>query len=217
MNGWIEHKEMIIMKLALKRILFVFFITIGMLGCQSSRVFSDNPLQSGDSIDSFGLTTEDFDYAAKQAVESFIASPTSLRRDGSQWRVTIGEVVNDTTFRINTKSMTSRMRDMLINSGKFSFSGFTGQDGTSFLRDSQQLSKSTLVDQKSVAKGGTALAPNLQINGEIRQRTNVSGDRSRQRLEYEFDFRATDVTTGQLAFSKIIDIRKTGSNKNFAW
>lgn len=192
---------------------------VGLTGCQSMSVISDNPMRGGNStsIDSFGLTTEDFNYAAKEAVDAFLSSPASTRADGTRWRVTIGEVVNDTTFKINTKSMTSRMRDMLINSGKFSFSGFTGQDGTSFLRDSQQLSKSSLVDQKTVARGGTAQAPNLQINGEIRQRTNESGDRTQQRLEYEFDFKATDVKTGQLAFSKIVDIGKKGSNKNFAW
>ena len=126
-------------------------------------------------------------------------------------------MVNDTTFNISTKSLTSRIRNKLINSGKFSFSGFVGQDRTSFLNDSAQLAKSKLVDQNSVAKGGTAQAPNLQINGEIRQRTNVSGNRSQQTLEYEFDLTATDVVTGQIAFNTLISIDKIGSNKNFAW
>ncbi len=190
---------------------------IGLTGCQS-MVQSDNPMSNSDnSIRGFGLQTVDFEYAANQAVEEFLASPASTRSDGTRWRVAIGEVVNDTTFKISTKSLTSRIRSKLIKSGKFTFSGFVGQDKTSFLQDSQQLSKSRLVDQKSVAKGGTAQAPNLQLNGEIRQRNNVSGDRSKQSLEYEFDLTATDVVTGQIAFNTIVDIKKVGSNKNFAW
>jgi PBP1b-binding outer membrane lipoprotein LpoB len=74
-----------------------------------------------------------------------------------------------------------------------------------------------MVDKSTVAKAGTVQAPDLEIAGEIRQRTNISGDRSRQRLEYEFDFRAVDANTGQIAFSMLIDIKKLGSNKNFAW
>ncbi len=195
----------------------LFIAVIGLVGCQSASVFSNNPMGNNNSAQGFGIQTVDFEYAANKAVEEFLASPASTRRDGTRWRVAIGEVVNDTTFNISTKSLTSRIRNKLINSGKFSFSGFVGQDRTSFLNDSAQLAKSKLVDQNSVAKGGTAQAPNLQINGEIRQRTNVSGNRSQQTLEYEFDLTATDVVTGQIAFNTLISIDKIGSNKNFAW
>lgn len=197
----------------------VLLLSLTLSGCVTMDVVSSNPNNSDDptAIDSFGLTTEDFQYAAKEAVTEFLASSASNRADGRRWRATLGDVVNDTTFKIDTRSMTSRMRNMLTNSGKFSFSGFTGQDSTSFVSDSRQLSKSSMVDQKTVAKAGTVQAPDLEISGEIRQRTNVSGDRSQQRLEYEFDFRAVDAKTGQIAFSTLIDIKKRGSNKSFAW
>ncbi|UOD50029.1 penicillin-binding protein activator LpoB [Orrella daihaiensis] len=203
----------------LKNILAISVIGLGVSACGSMDVVSSIGGNSSDStaMDTFGLTTEDFNYAANQAVEEFLASPASNRADGRRWRATLGEVVNDTTFKIDTRSMTSRMRNKLINSGKFSFSGFTGQDRTSFVADSRQLSKSSMVDQRTVAKAGTVQAPDLEIAGEIRQRTNVSGDGSRQRLEYEFDFRAVDANTGQIAFSTLIDIKKLGSNKKFAW
>lgn len=198
-------------------LLMAFAMTL--TGCQTMGVVSSNKMTADDGteMDSFGLVSEDFDYAAQEAVAAFLKSPAATRSDGTRWRVQIGDVVNDTTFRINTRSMTSRMRDELINSGKFSFSGFTGQDRTNFLSDSQQLAKSSLVDQKTVAKGGKAQAPNLEISGQIRQTTNVSGNRDSQRLDFEFDFRAVDVVTGQLAFSKVVTIKKKGSNSNFAW
>ena len=200
------------------RVVLMLSLSVVIVGCQSMAVVSDNPMvKSDNSIKGFGLETVDFEFAAKKAMDEFLDSPAATRSDGTRWRVAIGEVINDTTFNINTKSLTSRIRSSLIKSGKFTFSGFVGQDQTTFLKESQQLSKSKLVDQKSVAKGGTAQAPNLQLNGEIRQRNNVSGDRSKQSLEYEFDFTATDVVTGQIAFNTLIDIRKIGSNKNFAW
>ena len=200
------------------RVVLMLSLSVVIVGCQSMAVVSDNPMgKSDNSIKGFGLETVDFEFAAKKAMDEFLDSPAATRSDGTRWRVAIGEVINDTTFNINTKSLTSRIRSSLIKSGKFTFSGFVGQDQTTFLKESQQLSKSKLVDQKSVAKGGTAQAPNLQLNGEIRQRNNVSGDRSKQSLEYEFDFTSTDVVTGQIAFNTLIDIRKIGSNKNFAW
>jgi uncharacterized protein (TIGR02722 family) len=203
----------------LKKIVVISTIGLTLSGCATMDVVSSIGGTSSDptAMDSFGLTTEDFNYAANKAVEEFLASPASNRADGQRWRATLGDVVNDTTFKIDTRSMTSRMRNKLINTGKFSFSGFTGQDSTSFVADSRQLSKSSLVDQRTVAKAGTVQAPNLQLSGEIRQRTNVSGDGGRQRLEYEFDFRAVDSKTGQIAFSTLVDIKKLGSNKNFAW
>lgn len=203
----------------LKNLLAVSVIGLAVSGCASMDVVSSISGKSDDptAMDTFGLTTEDFNYAANQAVEEFLASPASNRADGRRWRASLGEVVNDTTFKIDTQSMTSRMRNKLINSGKFSFSGFTGQDRTSFVSDSRQLSKSSMVDQRTVAKSGTVQAPDLEISGAIRQRTNVSGDGSRQRLEYEFDFRAVDATTGQIAFTTLVDIKKLGSNKKFAW
>jgi PBP1b-binding outer membrane lipoprotein LpoB len=114
--------------------------------------------------------------------------------------------------------MTSRMRTILINSGKFAFTGATGQDRTSFVADSRQLSKSSMMDKKSVAKQGSVQAPNLEISGEIRQRIVESGNRSRQGIEFEFDFIAVDAETGIIAFNTLIDdITKSGSNRDFVW
>ena len=199
----------------------VLFITcFSLAACGSTGVISSIGGNSDDPtiVDTFALTKEDFNFAAEKAVNEFLASPASTRADGTRWRVSIGEVVNETTFQIDTRSMTSRMRSKLINSGKFSFSGFTGQDRTSFVADARQLSKSRMVDKRSVVKQGTVQAPNMEIIGEIRQRIAQSGNRRRQRVEFEFDFYAVDAETGQVVFTTIIDdITKSGSNRDFVW
>ena len=116
----------------LKNMVAISTVWLALSGCATMDVVSSIGGNASDptAMDSFGLTTEDFNYAAKTAVDEFLASPVSNRADGRRWRATLGDVVNDTTFKIDTRSMTSRMRNKLINSGKFSFSGFTGQDRT---------------------------------------------------------------------------------------
>jgi PBP1b-binding outer membrane lipoprotein LpoB len=53
--------------------------------------------------------------------------------------------------------------------------------------------------------------------GEISQTTNISADRSKQQLEYEFRLRVTDLSSGIILFDSLVPIDKRGSNKNFAW
>jgi hypothetical protein len=186
----------------MKKIFVVSILTMALAGCQSM------------SVSSQGV---DFEYAAKQAVQEFLESPYSKKPGGGRWVVQMGEVVNDTTFRIDTASMTSRMKRAMTKTGQFIFTGATGRDRTDFVADSRQLRKSALFDKSTVARNGTVVAPDLEMLGGIRQRTVVSADNSRQQLEYEFDFRVVERDTGLEIFQSFVPIDKLGSNKSFAW
>ena len=166
---------------------------------------------------SFGLQSVDFEYAASKAVQEFLESPFSKKPGGGRWVVQMGEVINDTTFHIDTASMTSRMKIAMTRTGQFIFTGATGRDRTDFVADSRQLSKSRMFDQKTVARNGTVVAPDLEMLGTIRQRTVVGADQRQQQLEYEFDFRVVERDTGLEIFQSFIPIEKLGSNKSFAW
>ncbi len=141
----------------------------------------------------------------------------SVDAGGGRWVVQMGEVVNDTTFRIDTASMTSRMKIAMTKTGQFIFTGATGTERTQFVQDSRQLSKSKMFNQKTVARNGTVIAPDLEMLGGIRQRTLVDGAQKQQQLEYEFDFRVVERDTGLEIFQSFIPIEKLGSNQNFAW
>ena len=191
-------------------------------GCNTMPVKSSNPNSAmsttGDpAMVSFGLQSVDFEYAANQAVQEFMSSPFSKKPGGGRWVVQMGEVINDTTFRIDTASMTSRMKVAMTKSGQFIFTGATGADRTRFVADSRQLSKSKMFDKSTVARQGTVIAPDLEMLGTIRQRTVVDGTQKHQQLEYEFDFRVVERDTGLEIFQSFIPIEKLGSNKNFAW
>lgn len=191
-------------------------------GCQTIPVTSSNPnaelSRTGKpALVSFGLQNTDFEYAANKAVQEFLESPFSKKPGGGRWVVQMGEVVNDTTFRIDTASMTSRMKIAMTKTGQFIFTGATGRERTDFVADSRQLSKSRLFDKKTVARSGTVIAPDLEMAGSIRQRTVVGADQRQQQLEYEFDFRVVERDTGLEIFQSFIPIEKLGSNKLFAW
>jgi len=207
----------------MKKIAFVALLAATLAGCQTIPISSSNPnaevSRTGKpGFVAFGLQSVDFEYAAKQAVQEFLESPFATNKPKKgRWVVQMGEVVNDTTFRIDTASMTSRMKRSMTQSGLFIFTGATGRERTDFVADSRQLSKSKMFDQSTVARNGTVVAPDLEMSGAIRQRTLVGADQRQQQLEYEFDFRVVERDTGLEIFQAFVPIEKLGSNKNFAW
>ena len=191
-------------------------------GCQTMPVTSSNPNANqsrtgAPAMVAFGLQSNDFEYAANKAVQEFLESPFSKKPGGGRWVVQMGDVVNDTTFKIDTASMTSRMKIAMTKTGQFIFTGATGRERTDFVADSRQLAKSKMFDKKTVARQGTVIAPDLEMAGGIRQRTLVGADRRQQQLEYEFDFRVVERDTGLEIFQAFVPIEKLGSNKSFAW
>lgn len=206
----------------MKKVLVITSMALALAGCETIPVHSSNPnatmSTTGDkALVAFGLQSVDFEYAANLAVQEFLESPFSRKPGGGRWVVQMGEVVNDTTFRIDTASMTSRMKRAMTKTGQFIFTGATGRERTDFVADSRQLRKSAMFDKSTVARNGTVVAPDLEMLGSIRQRTVVSADQARQQLEYEFDFRVVERDTGLEIFQSFIPIDKQGSNKSFAW
>jgi uncharacterized protein (TIGR02722 family) len=181
----------------------------------ASTVVSTNPRASKDSINTFGLTTVDFEFAAKKSLDDFMMSPWLAKKEG-RWLVQIGNVRNETTQEVDTKRLTQRMMSHMTRNGKFAFSAVGGSMADSTVKDYRQLENSDLYDQDSGAKG-KALKPDLSMIGEIAQTTNISADRSKQQLEYEFRLRVTDLASGVIVFDSLVPIDKLGSNKNFSW
>ena len=183
-------------------------------GC-ASNVVSTNPKALKDGINTFGLTTVDFEFAAKKSLDDFMMSPWLAKKEG-RWLVQVGSVRNETTQEIDTKRLTQRMLSHMTRNGKFAFSSVGGSLADGTVKDFRQLENSDLYDQDSGAKG-KALKPDLSMIGEIAQTTNISADRAKQQLEYEFRLRVTDLASGVIVFDSLVPIDKLGSNKNFSW
>jgi hypothetical protein len=207
-----EPKSM--MKKFVKMIL-VACMPVLLVACASGKVSTTNPMASKKEIDTFGLSTVDFDYAAKSALDEFMMSPWLAKKEG-RWLVQIGNVRNETVQEVDTKRLTQRMVSYMTKSGKFAFSSVGGSLEDKSVKEYRQLEKSDLYDQDTGGKG-KVVKPDLSMIGEISQTTNISADRSKQQLEYEFRLRVTDLSSGIILFDSLVPIDKRGSNKNFAW
>jgi uncharacterized protein (TIGR02722 family) len=207
-----EPKHM--MKKFVKMIL-VACMPVLLVACASGKVSTTNPMASKKEIDTFGLSTVDFDYAAKSALDEFMMSPWLAKKEG-RWLVQIGNVRNETVQEVDTKRLTQRMVSYMTKSGKFAFSSVGGSLEDKSVKEYRQLEKSDLYDQDTGGKG-KVVKPDLSMIGEISQTTNISADRSKQQLEYEFRLRVTDLSSGIILFDSLVPIDKRGSNKNFAW
>jgi uncharacterized protein (TIGR02722 family) len=207
-----EPKSM--MKKFVKMIL-VACMPVLLIACATGKVSTTNPMASKKEIDTFGLSTVDFDYAAKSALDEFMMSPWLAKKEG-RWLVQIGNVRNETVQEVDTKRLTQRMVSYMTKSGKFAFSSVGGSLEDKSVKEYRQLEKSDLYDQDTGGKG-KVVKPDLSMIGEISQTTNISADRSKQQLEYEFRLRVTDLSSGIILFDSLVPIDKRGSNKNFAW
>lgn len=197
------------------KMILVAFMPVLLVACASGKVSTTNPMASKKEIDTFGLTTIDFEFAAKSALDEFMMSPWLAKKEG-RWLVQIGNVRNETVQEVDTKRLTQRMVSYMTKSGKFAFSSVGGSLADKSVKEYRQLEKSDLYDQDTGGKG-KVVKPDLSMIGEISQTTNISADRSKQQLEYEFRLRVTDLSSGIILFDSLVPIDKRGSNKNFAW
>ena len=80
----------------------------------------------------------------------------------------------------------------------------------------RQLRESDEFNQKTVAKKGQMIAPDLSLSGRIIQRV-VTIDSSTQQSEYYFQLTLTDINTGLAFWEGETVIGKRGSSNSVAW
>ena len=202
------------------------FSAVGLAGCagtdetiiisQTDPAYSSRPAVGGATT--FGLDYRDFEYAAKQAVNSFLGSPVSLKPDSAApWIMAIGRITNDTTLDIDTDQLVKKIRIELLNSGRVMTTTAVGAGGAEDTMSAQvrELEESDLFNQATVAKRGTMVAPELSLSGKIIQRNNTVG--GKQQVDYYFQLTATNLETGLAYWEFERVIAKLGSDSNFSW
>lgn len=205
------------------RFFAVLTVALGLAGCGSTKVVNlSDPTyttrqQTGGET-TFGLDYRDFEYSAKQAVDSFLSSPLS-RKPGSTapWIMAISRITNDTTLNIDTDQLVKKMRVALLNSGRVMVTTAVGADGPedALSMEVRQLRESDEFNQDTIAGRGTMVAPDLSLSGKIIQRANRVGNK--QQVDYYFQLTATNIETG-LAYWEFEEvIAKLGPNDDFVW
>ncbi len=197
-----------------------------LIGCASDPVYLDlrqanepqpNPPRVGERT-TLGLDYRDFEFAAEQAVASFLDSPLSVKPGSdAPWVMAVSRMVNDTPLDIDTDQLVKKIRIDLLESGRVIVTTAVGLEGPEdpLSAKTRELQDSKLFNQETVAKDGTMVAPDLSLSGKIIQRTNRVG--GGQQVDYYFQLTATNIETGLAYWEFEQVIVKLGSNQSFSW
>lgn len=203
-----------------KLLLPVMMLTaIVLAGCGPKTVNIDTINDDGKAV--MGLDYRDFDQAASQMLQSLFSSGALNKNDGGRYVVATGRIVNDTMQRINTDQLMAKIEEELMNSGQVAMTSAMGNesavdDMVYQARDIRDSEYSEDFNEETVVAKKQLIAPELSISGKIIQR-NISYDNNQQQVEYYFQLKLTDLTTGLRFWQKETVIGKRGSNKSVSW
>lgn len=195
-------------------ILISALMSICVAGCGPKTTNIDTRNDDGKAV--MELDYRDWDQAASQMVQSLIASGALKKQGGGRYVVATGRIVNDTMQRIDTNQLMAKIEEELMNSGQVVMTSAIGSESDALIHQTRELRDSEEFDQDTIAKRGTLIAPELTISGKIFQK-NLRYDRKRQQVEYYFQLKLSDVSSGLRYWQKESVIGKRGSNKSVPW
>lgn len=168
-----------------------------------------------------GLDYRDFNQAATEMIGSLIQSGALHKTGGGRYVVATGRIVNDTMQRIDTDQLMAKIEEELMNSGLVAMTSAVGGEGAPDemvhqMRDIRESGSEDEFAADTLPGKRQLIAPELSMSGKILQR-NLSYDKNRQQVEYYFQLKLTDITTGLRFWQKEKVIGKRGSNKTVGW
>lgn len=207
----------------------LYFMSLGVAilllgGCaQTSQPHYINHQKAGTSTPTtLGLDYEDFEGAAMKLVHSMLRSPYLNRmykmKHGKPLVLMISDFTNDTTQRIDIDQLVKKIRIELLNSGKFIVTTALRAGGPEdrATMELRKLRRNKEINQRTIAKKGTVVAPDLSLSGKIIQRVSKLPN-GEQRVDYYIQMSLTDVTSGLAFWEGEEVISKAGSSKSAPW
>jgi uncharacterized protein (TIGR02722 family) len=200
-------------------LVIVMFFAVLTAGCAQETAYIDVMHDEGKPV--MGLDYRDFDQAASQMVQSMLGSGVLKKKDGSRYVMTTARIINDTMQRIDTDQLMAKIEQELLNSGQVVMTSAVGGKGSPDkmiyeMRDIRDSAQGDEFNKDTIAAKGQLIAPELSISGKIIQR-NLRYSKDRQQVEYYFQLKITDLTTGLRFWQEETLIGKRGSNKSVAW
>ena len=194
-------------------VLLLFMAT----GCATKTTNIDMDNDTAPAV--MGLDYRDFQKAASELISTLLQSQALMGKpDGKRYVLAISRIINDTMQRIDTDQLIKKIRVELLNSGKVYVTTSVGLHGAEdeLSMKTRELRKSDEFNQKTVAKKGQMVAPDLSLSGKILQK-NIRVDKNVQQVEYYFQLTLTEVNTGLATWEDERFIGKRGSNKSVSW
>jgi hypothetical protein len=179
---------------------------------QNINMYNDN----GGAV--MALDYRDFQQAAGESVDSMLRSGALNKQGGGRYVLAVSRIINDTMQRIDTDQLVKKIRVELLQSGKVVVTTAVGANGAEdrMSMQARELRKSDEFNQKTVAKKGQMIAPDLSLSGKIIQR-NVRISKGKQQVEYYFQLTLTDINSGLAFWEGESVIGKRGSSKSVSW
>jgi len=174
--------------------------------------------KSTQRVTTMGLDHSDFKKAASEAIESMLKSGAVNKRGGGRYVLAISRIINDTTQRIDIDQLVKKIRIALLQSGKVVVTTAVRAGGAEdkMSYDARKLRGNSEFNQRTVAKKGQMIAPDLSLSGKIIQR-NVKLTNGKQGVDYYFQLTLTDINTGLAFWEGETVIGKAGSNDSVSW
>ena len=144
-----------------------------------------------------GIDYRDFEKIASKLVASLLNSGAVNKPAGGRYVLAISRIKNDTTQRIDTSQLIKKIRVALLQSGKVVVTTAVSANGAedNMSMQARKLRNSAEFNQKTVAKKGQMVAPELSLSGQIFERS-IQISRKKQQVEYYFQLSLTDIATG---------------------
>lgn len=201
----------------LSTLIVITALTTGLFGCNTSPtkyVDKDQPTE----LVSKGLSSKDFEFAAHKSIEDLLKSGAMNKPSGGRYVLAISDIINDTMQRIDTDQLVKKIRVAVLQSGKAVVSTAVSANGPEdkMSMDTRQLRGNDEFNQRTVAKKGQIIAPELSLSGKIVQK-NVKIDKSTEQIDYYFQLSLTDITTGLAIWETEQIISKIADSSAVSW
>lgn len=170
-----------------------------------------------------GITTtddinfKDWQITAEKTINSMLKSGVLKRADGRKNIIMISTVKNSTSQHINTKILTSKIRNAVLRSGMALTTTAVSARGPEdrATRQVRGLQDDEMFNQSTVQKNGTAIAPDMSLAGEIIQEKTRQG-RLKQSYFF-FHLTLTDLKTGLAVWEDNVEIAKQSKRAFVGW
>ncbi len=162
-----------------------------------------------------GVDPADWQHAAQQCIDSLLRSGALRRPDGRQSVVMVSRVRNYTLQHMDTRILTTKIRQAVVVSGQGAVTSAVGVGSNIDLavRRIREIAFDDLFAPGTVPQRGTVVAPNMSLSGTITQQiTNVGRT---EESYFMFHLVLTDLDTGIAVWEHNVEIAKQGTRPLF--
>jgi uncharacterized protein (TIGR02722 family) len=184
----------------------LILITLALGACASGPRYGGNvtyvdPNSVDRTTNEFSMS--DIGMVAETMSRKMMQSP-AIGQSKEIVRIEVTDVKNLTGEYINTATITNKIKNVLVNSGKVEFAGNAAQDQAA-LDALRRQNQSGLYDSKTTAKMGKMQGAKYRVEGSL---TSVTQRGAVKSVSYNFNLKLIDIQRNVMVWGEDTEIRK---------